>query len=118
MRRSRGSTAPSYPRSAVPNRRLRLVDRARRGDGVELVRVVEDGRLGRPRGARVVVRGDGVEELGADVRLERGGALLDQPQAEVNVPEEPPFGRRGEERPASELLGPPDVVEERRRQEE
>ena len=40
---------------------LGAVDRPRRGDRVELVRVVEDGRLGGLGGAGVVVRGDRVQ---------------------------------------------------------
>jgi hypothetical protein len=36
----------------------------RRGDRVELVRVVEDGGLGRPGRTPVVVDSDGVDELG------------------------------------------------------
>jgi hypothetical protein len=40
--------------------------------------VVEHGGLGRARGASVVVRADGVQELGTNSGLERCGALLDQ----------------------------------------
>ena len=80
--------------------------------------MVEDAGLGRPRAARVVMRGDRVQELGANVRLERGRARLHLAQAEVHVSEELSFGGRMEERPASELVDPPDVVEERGRQQE
>jgi uncharacterized protein (DUF1015 family) len=80
--------------------------------------VVEDGGLGRPRGACVVVRRDRVEELRANVRLERGGARLDEAQTEVDVPEEPSLHGRLEHRGPPELLRPPDVVQERRREQE
>ena len=51
----------------------------------------------RPSARRaVVVGGDRVQELGARLRVERLGALLDQPQAEVDVAEQPALlGRRG-----------------------
>jgi hypothetical protein len=41
----------------------------RGGDGVELVRVVEDGGLGRLRRAGVVLARDCVQELGPRVRI-------------------------------------------------
>jgi hypothetical protein len=42
-------------------------------DGVELVRVVEHGRLRGPRGAAVVMDGDGVDDLGEHAPLEPAG---------------------------------------------
>src|SRR5947199_8591045 len=57
--------APSASRAAA-----NLVGhRPRRRDGVELVRVVEDGRLGGTGGAAVVVAGDRVQQLGGPARL-------------------------------------------------
>ncbi len=56
-----------------------VADRARRGLRVELVRVVQHSRLGRARGGPVVVRGDGVQELGENGGGEIAGALFDQP---------------------------------------
>ncbi len=49
--------------------------------------MVEDGSLGRPCGASIVVHGDCVEQLGPHFRLERRGSRLDQPQTQVHVPE-------------------------------
>ena len=67
-----------------------------RRDGVELVRVIEDGRLGGAGGVAVVVRRDCVQELGERVAVEPGRALLDQPQAQVDVAEQASLlGRRG-----------------------
>ena len=82
----------------------RLVDRPRGRDRVELVRVVEDSRLGRPGGARVVVarRRRGAARR-AHLDLERVRALLDQPQAEVHVSQQPALVRRPEGRAAAEL---------------
>jgi hypothetical protein len=54
------------------------IHRPRRGDRVELVRVVEDGRLGRAGGARVVVDGDRVQELRPRVAWEVDRVLLDE----------------------------------------
>ena len=48
-----------------------VADGPRRGDGVELVRVVEHGRLGRAGGAAVVVAGDRVQQLRAHCGIER-----------------------------------------------
>ena len=41
--------------------------------------MVEHGGLGRERRSRVVVGGDGVQKLGADVRRQRRRLLFDQP---------------------------------------
>jgi uncharacterized protein (DUF1015 family) len=59
-----------------------------------------------------------VQQLRADGRVERGGALLHQPQTEVHVPEQPSLLRRQEEGRGAELDRAPDVVEERGRQQE
>src|SRR5215471_7563652 len=62
--------------SAAP----KLVGHRPRGrDGVELVRVVEDGGLGGASGARVVVTGDRVQQLGGSPQL------LEHPEPEVDV---------------------------------
>ena len=74
----------------------RLLDRPRGRDGVELVRVVEHRRLGRraPRGVVMARRRRAAARRGP--RLERRGPLLDQPQAEVDVAEQPALvGLRG-----------------------
>ena len=54
--------------------------------------MVEDGGLGRPGRAGVVMRRDGVDELGAEAGLERTPVLLDEPDAEVHVTEEAALG--------------------------
>lgn len=54
-----------------------LGDGSRRGDRVELVRVIEDRRLGRSRCPHVVMAGDGVQELRPRWRVERVRPLLD-----------------------------------------
>ena len=69
------------------------LNRADRGGRVELVRVVEHGRLGGASAPRVVVAGDRVQELGAHVLGQLARALLDQPQAEVDVAEQPALRR-------------------------
>src|SRR4051794_15752482 len=96
------STAPLSLRSSG----LRI-HRPRSGDGVELVRVVEDGRFCGLRGAGVVVRADGVQNLGENGPVEPFAALLDQAQAEVDVSEELALGGRKEERAAVELSHAP-----------
>ena len=73
--------------------------------------MVQNRCFGSAGGARVVMRGDAVQELG----LLRGGqtlrVLLDQAQAEVHVTEEASFVPGGERRPAAELERAPDVVQ-------
>src|SRR2546421_11689782 len=61
---------------------------------------------------------DGVQELRERVGLEAAGAVLDQPQAEVNVAEETPLRRLGERRGAPELEGPAYVVHDRGREQQ
>ena len=75
--------------------------------------MVEDSRLGRPGGSRVVVPRDGVQELGSDRRFQRCTALLDQAQAEVHVPEQAALLRLPKRGAALELTRSADVVEER-----
>ena len=80
--------------------------------------MVEDCRLSRTSGAGVVMRSHSVEELRPDTGLERGSPFLDQAQAEVHVPEQPALLRGAEDRAAGQLDGPPDVVEQGRREQE
>ena len=56
-----------------------VADGARGGLGVELVRVVENGRFGGSRRRPVVVARDGVEELGEDGGVEVARTALDHP---------------------------------------
>ena len=70
---------------------------------------------GRPS---IVVRGDGVEELGAHLGLEAGSALVDQPHAQVDMAEEGTLDRRPVERAAVELDRSARVVEDRSGDEE
>ena len=65
--------------------------------------MVEHGCLGGAGRARVVVNGDAVHELRELGRRQPLGALLDQPDPEVHVSEQPPFLARGERRAAVEL---------------
>jgi len=79
---------PREARAECQRDREQLVpDGPGRRDGVELVGVIEDGRLGRARGIPVVMAGNRVQQLDACRRIERVGALLDEPQAEMNVAE-------------------------------
>ena len=70
--------------------------------------MVEDGRLGCAGRAGVVVAGDRVQQLGGSAEL------LEQPEPEVDVPEQASLvGRREDGRPA-QLARPADVVDEGR----
>ena len=80
--------------------------------------MVEDGRLGGPCGRAVVMAGDRVEELCQHSGVEVLCALLDHPQAEVDVTEQAAFLGLPERRAAGELSSSADVVEERRGEEE
>ena len=91
-----------------------VADGACRGLRVELVRVVEHGRLGGSGGRAVVVARNRVQQLGEDSRIEVASAFLDRPQAEVDVSEKPAFVRRPERRAWAELADPAEVVQERR----
>src|SRR5687767_15749610 len=91
---------------------LVAADGPRRSGRVELVRVVEDGRLGRPGGSHVVVRCDRMEELGMYRRVEHDRPLLDQAEAEVDMPEQAPLLRLPEGGAALQLADPPDVVQQ------
>ncbi len=78
----------------------------------------EDGGLGRPRPARVMVDRDGVEELRSQLGGEAPGAFFDEPKAEMDVPQEGALDRGGEERAGAELSRSAGVVEKRRRDEQ
>ena len=54
-----------------------------------------------------------MQQLRADVARKRGRAVVHEPQAEMDVTEQAPFGNRRERRRARELHRPPDVVQER-----
>jgi uncharacterized protein (DUF1015 family) len=81
--------------------------------GVELVRVVENGRFGGSRGGPVVVARDGVEELGEHSGIDVARTLLDRPQSEVDVTEQATFLRLTKRRAASELSDATHIVKER-----
>ena len=95
-----------------------VADGARRGLGVELVRVVEHGRLGGACGRAVVVARDGVQEFGENGRVEVPRALFDHPQPEVDVSEEPALVGLPERRAPTELADPADVVDKGRGEHE
>ena len=80
--------------------------------------MVEDRSLRRPRRPRVVVGRDRVQELRANGDGERARVLLDEAQAEVDVPEKLPLRSGQVERPAIELERPPCVVKQGRGDEE
>ena len=75
--------------------------------------MVEDSRFGGPRGGPVVVARDGVQQLGENGRVQVASALLDHPQAEMDMAEESSLVRRSERRARTELADPADVVQER-----
>ena len=109
---------PRAPPSARRPPRGSVADRARRGLRVELVRVVEDSRLGGSGGGAVVMARDGVQQLGENGRIEITSALLDHPQPEMDVAEESSLVGRSERRAWTELADPADVVQERRGEHE
>jgi hypothetical protein len=80
--------------------------------------VVQHGCFGRAGGAGVVMCRDRVQQLGADVGLERRGARLDESETKVDVPQEPALFRLTESRAGTQLGGASYVVEERRREQE
>jgi hypothetical protein len=75
--------------------------------------VVQDGGLGRPGRAGVVMRRDRVKQLRLRLRVERLGTLLDQPEPEVDVAEQPALRGLAETGAGAELRGAADVVEQR-----
>ena len=77
--------------------------------------MVEDGRLGGTCRGPIVVGCDRMEELRENGRIEVARALLDQPQAEVDVAEEAPLVRRPERRARPELTDSTDIVHQGRR---
>ena len=86
--------------------------------GVQLIRVVEHRSLGRPSRLPVMVDGDRVQELAPDVGVELACPLLDQPQAEVNVAEQTTLLGLAKRRSAAQLARSPDIVQQRRRQQQ
>ena len=80
--------------------------------------MVENGRFGSAGGTCIVVHGDTMEELGEHGARHARPSLLDQAQAQVHVAQEPPFLRGERERPVVELVHPPDIVQEGRRDQE
>ena len=74
--------------------------------------MVEDGGFRRAGRLPVVMDSDCVEELGSDGGVEAGRSFLDQPQAEVDVPEEAALLRLAERWPSAELDRAPHVVEQ------
>ena len=89
-------------------------DGAGRGLRVELIRVVEDSGLGRPGCGPVVMAGDRVQQLRKDCRVEVPRPFLDHPEPEVDVAEQPSLLALAERRPATQLAGAADVVQQRR----
>jgi hypothetical protein len=75
--------------------------------------VIEDRGLRCADAARVVVDGDGVQDLREDAVVEAASPFLDEPQAEVDVAEQLAFVGREKERPAVELANAPGVVQQR-----
>ena len=80
--------------------------------------MVEDSGLGGAGRAAVVVGRDSMDELRAYARVELTRVLLDQPDAEVDVPEQPAFRGRREAGRRPKLDGSPRVVDERRGEQE
>ena len=79
--------------------------------------MVEHGRLGGPRAAGVVVRGDGVHDLGEGVGLE--ASARSSIRRTPSVRDRATSLRRSEgRRPAVELAGSPYVVEKRRSEQD
>src|SRR5947209_2088637 len=61
---------------------------------------------------------DRMQELGAGLGLQRGCAAFDESQSEVHVAEELSLCGLGEHGPGEELEGPPDVMQDRRSEQE
>jgi hypothetical protein len=95
-----------------------VADGARRGLRVELVRVVEHGRLGGACCRAIVVACDGVQELREDGGIEISRSLFDHPQPKMDVAEEAALLGGSERRRRPELADPPDVVDEGRGEHE
>src|SRR3954462_13695324 len=105
----RKSPTPQLRLAASASNAAKLVrHRPRGGDGVELVRVVEDGRLGCAGGTGVVVARHSVQQLGGSLEL------LEHPQSEVDVAEQAALLRRREDGRPTELARAADVVDESR----
>ena len=76
--------------------------------------MVENGCLGSSRCWSVVVTRNRVQQLSENGRVKVPSALLDHPQAEVDVSEQAPLVRLPERRARPELANPAHVVQERR----
>src|SRR6476659_3327186 len=57
--------------------------------------------------------GDGVQQLGADVRFEGSSAFLDQPQPKMDMAEQASLLGLPEGRRRAELSGPPQIMQKR-----
>ena len=75
--------------------------------------MVEDSRFGGPGGGPVVMARDGVEQLGEDGRIEITSTLLDHPEPQMDVAQQPALVCRSERRARTELADPADVVQKR-----
>ena len=80
--------------------------------------MVEHGGFCRSGGSGFVVDRDRMEQLGAHAGRDSLRVILDQAQAEMDVPKELALGRREEQRAAVELGDAAGVVEQRRRDQE
>ena len=76
--------------------------------------MVENGCLGSSRCWSVVVTRNRVQQLSENGRVKVPSALLDHPQAEVDVSEQAPLVRLPEGRARPELPDPAEIVQERR----
>ena len=112
--RGRRSRRPPRRGSRRARAGSRSPDRSRRGDRVELVCVVENRRLGRPRRARIVVGGDAVEQLGepAGRRAPRARSSISR-RPRWTWPSSRPSSVGVNAGPRDELERAPDVVDER-----
>ena len=92
---------------------LRVADRARGRLGVELIRVIQHGRLGRTSRLAIVVAGNRVQELGLHLEVEALCPVLDQPQPEMDVSEEATLLGLRKRGTWAKLARAADVVQER-----
>ncbi len=95
-----------------------VADRTGCGLRVQLVRVVQHRRLGRPRRLPVVVYRHRMEQLGPHVGIQARRPFLDHPQPEVDMAEQAAFLGLAERRPAAQFDGAPDVMDEGGRDQE
>ena len=80
--------------------------------------MVEDRSLCGSSRPSIMVRSDGVQELGQHVARKTLGTLLDHSKAQVDVAEERALACRRKKRPGIELARAPDVVQQRCREHE